>query len=259
MPAAPPLVDLVSIEAAGLNASAAPGERMFDGWLLRFSPGKAKRARCVNAVATGQLSLAARLAHCEAAYAAAGLPLIVRVTAFSTPVDLDASLADMGMHRIDDTRVMVLPGLEPIDTPAAPQGLQWKALTGDALAHAVGALRGSTPRQREAHVARLRHSSVSWRGLALVDGDGETVACGQVAQEGQLAGLYDVFTAPAARGKGYARALCTRLLHLAHGAGARRAYLQVEGDNQAARTIYHGLGFADAYAYHYRTRDPQAA
>jgi ribosomal protein S18 acetylase RimI-like enzyme len=35
--------------------------------------------------------------------------------------------------------------------------------------------------------------------------------------------------------------------------GARHAYLQVEGDNAAARAVYQGLGFADAYAYHYRT------
>lgn len=253
------MVDLVSIETAGLNASAAPGERMFDGWLLRFSPGKAKRARCVNAVAAGQLRLAERIAHCEAAYSAAGLPMIVRVTPFATPVGLDGHLADMGMRRIDDTRVMVLPGLEPIQAPAAPDGLQWRALSVEALARTVGSLRGSTQQQCEAHAARLRHSAIAWSALALVDSGGEAVACGQVAQEGGVAGLYDVFTAPTRRGKGLARALCSRLLHLAHAQGARRAYLQVEGDNHAARAIYHGLGFADAYAYHYRTRDPLGA
>jgi predicted GNAT family acetyltransferase len=35
--------------------------------------------------------------------------------------------------------------------------------------------------------------------------------------------------------------------------------LQVESDNVPARSIYHRLGFTDAYAYHYRTRDPSAA
>ena len=34
--------------------------------------------------------------------------------------------------------------------------------------------------------------------------------------------------------------------------GARHAYLQVEADNHAARSVYQRLGFADAYAYHYR-------
>ena len=37
------------------------------------------------------------------------------------------------------------------------------------------------------------------------------------------------------------------------------AAAQVDSTNTAARTVYQRLGFADAYAYHYRTPDPQAA
>ena len=55
---------LSRIEDAGLNASAPPQQRWLDGWLLRFSPGKAKRARCINAVAPGRLPVADKLALC---------------------------------------------------------------------------------------------------------------------------------------------------------------------------------------------------
>jgi ribosomal protein S18 acetylase RimI-like enzyme len=34
--------------------------------------------------------------------------------------------------------------------------------------------------------------------------------------------------------------------------GASAAYLQVERDNEAARLLYDGMGFADHHAYHYR-------
>ena len=50
----------------------------------------------------------------------------------------------------------------------------------------------------------------------------------------------------------------TGLLAQAHAAGARVAYLQVDADNHPARAIYRRLGFADAYAYHYRSPDPGA-
>ena len=73
--------DLLSrIEDAGLNASAPPQQRWLDGWLVRFSPGKAKRARCFNAVAAGRLPLAQKLALAQAVFDEARLPLVLRIT-----------------------------------------------------------------------------------------------------------------------------------------------------------------------------------
>ena len=80
---------LSRIEDAGLNASAPPEQRWMDGWLVRFSPGKAKRARCINAAARGVSATSDKLALCAALYQQAGLPLVVRLTPFSQPADLD--------------------------------------------------------------------------------------------------------------------------------------------------------------------------
>ena len=57
-----PILLLSRLEGAGINASAPPQQRWVDGWWLRFSPGKAQRARCVQAVANGQRPTAAGLA-----------------------------------------------------------------------------------------------------------------------------------------------------------------------------------------------------
>ena len=103
---------LSRVEDAGLNASAPPQQRWLDGWLVRFSPGKAKRARCINALALGRTPLADKLALCSTLFADAGLPLYVRVTPFSQPAGLDQQLAALGMPRIDDTRVMLMPVAE---------------------------------------------------------------------------------------------------------------------------------------------------
>src|SRR6185369_5608861 len=115
-----PLTLLSRIEDAGLNASAPPQQRWIDGWLVRFSPGKAKRARCINAVAEGRLSLDERLALSEAVFREAGLPMFVRITPFSHPSGLDATLERRGLHRIDDTRVMVAPICPDLPDPLAP-------------------------------------------------------------------------------------------------------------------------------------------
>ncbi|MEN9627829.1 MAG: hypothetical protein RJA10_1056, partial [Pseudomonadota bacterium] len=83
---------LSRIEDAGLNASAPPQQLWMDGWLVRLCPGKAKRARCINALAVGHLSLADKLQEAAAAYRRAGLPVVVRLTPFSQPSGLDSEL-----------------------------------------------------------------------------------------------------------------------------------------------------------------------
>jgi len=249
---------LSRVEDAGLNASAPPQQRWLDGWLVRLSPGKAKRARCINAVAPGRMPVAHKLALCEPVYAAAALPLMVRITPFSEPMGLDGMLEAVGMQRYDDTRVMVLQDLSDIVAPSLAPGLSVHPIGLEVFAQRVGALRGSPLAQRVAHGQRLAQSPVPFRAFELRL-DTEVVACGQYAQEADLVGLYDVFTATQARGRGYASQLCSHLLTQARREGARHAYLQVEGDNHPARAIYHRLGFGDAYAYHYRSRDPADA
>ena len=251
---------LSRVEDAGINASAPPQQRWIDGWLLRFSPGKAKRARCVQAVAAGRLPLDERLALCAAVLRDAGLPLVLRLTPFSQPAGLDQALADRGFHRLDDTRVMVLPAISasPAEPPCTahrwPDGLRLERLSAAEFAAAVGGLRGSPVHQRDAQAQRLALSPVPYQGWALRRRtDGAVLVCGQTAIEADLVGLYDVFCHPQARGQGLARQLCAALLAQARAAGARVAYLQVDADNAPARAIYHRLGFADAYAYHYRS------
>jgi len=246
---------LLRCEDAGLNASAPPQQLWIDGWLVRFSPGKAKRARCINAVALGQLPLAHKLARAQAVFDAAQLPIVVRITPFTQPASLDAELDACGFATMDDTRVMVAPALDHIAPASLPRGLRWEPLGTAAMAQTVGALRGSPLAQRQAHAERLASAAVPFTALGIRRAsDGAIVACGQSAREADLVGLYDVFVAETMRGRGLARLLCTRLLRDARAAAAASAYLQVEAANASARAVYARLGFADGYGYHYRTR-----
>lgn len=248
---------LARIEEAGLNASAPPQQRLVGGWLLRLSPGKAKRARCANAIAASPQPLDAQLARLQSAYEQAALPCIVRITPFTQPSTLDDQLHVRGWHRFDDTRVMVLADLGALAPGAVPAGLRIEAPGNGGYADAVGRLRGSPLAQRQAHAERLVASPVPYRGLLMKDADGQVIAGAQMAIEDELVGLYDVYTAASHRGRGLARWLCTALLAQAREAGAKVAYLQVDADNAPARRVYEAMGFRDAYAYHYRS--PQGA
>lgn len=251
--------DLLSrVEDAGINASAPREQLWVDGWLLRFSPGKAKRARCVQAVAAGRLPVELKLERCLALYAKAGLRPYVRITPFSQPPGLDERLAALGMERIDDTRVMVMSLVASTHAhgdaePALASEAHFQPVDSDEFAEWVGGQRGSSSTERRAHADRLRASPVAYRASLLIDASGMPVAGGQVAIEDDLVGLYDIFTAESTRGRGLARTLCRQLLKAAASVGARTAYLQVDASNAPARQVYQRLGFIDAYAYHYRS------
>ena len=77
--------DLRRVEEIGLNALQTQQQLFYDGWLLRLSPGKAKRARSVNAFFGSTLPLSRKIAHCERVYAEHGLPLLFRITPFVQP------------------------------------------------------------------------------------------------------------------------------------------------------------------------------
>ncbi len=243
---------LSRIEDTGLNASAPPQQRWVDGWIVRFSLGQARRARCINAVAAGRLPLSEKLAACQALYRSAGLRLLFRITPWSQPPDLDEWLARRGYQRFGDSQVMVCDSLPRQAEDVLPTGTRIEGVAPEAFAHIVGEFRGTAPAGRQAHAERLRHSPVPYHGLVLRGADAQVLACAQVAVEGDLVGLYDVFTAPPARGQGLSRRLCARLLQQAREQGARSGYLQVDAGNHAARAVYRRLGFVDGYDYHYR-------
>ena len=245
-------------ETAGLNASAPPQQELLDGWLIRLSPGKAKRSRCVNALAEGRTPLAELLERCRLSFGNAGLPLVIRITPFTRPADLDLHLAALGWQAFDAADVMLLPDLSAFVPRPDDSQARLQALDAQAYAELVGGLRQSSALEIKAHAQRMCASPVRYQGYALRDASDTLLACGQIAQEQQLVGLYDIFTPAERRGRGHARQLCQHLLAQALTQGAQQAYLQVGSDNAAAQALYRGLGFVSAYRYHFRSADPAA-
>lgn len=248
-----PRLDLLRIEEAGLNAMQTQRQLFYDGWVLRISPGTAKRARSVNAHFGSSLPLDEKFAHCEYVYARQGLPALFRMTPFSRPDDLDHALETRGYEAFGETFVQTVFLDRPPELPDPGDDVALEAPDTPAFVDAVGDLRNSTSVEREAHRERLQNSPLDKRHAVVREG-GRVVCTAQVAVEGRLVGVFDVITAPDERGKGYATLACASLLSWGWQHGAQVAYLQVSADNAPAIAVYRKFGFTTAYSYHYRGR-----
>jgi GNAT superfamily N-acetyltransferase len=171
----------------------------------------------------------------------------------SRPTDLDNVLAGRGYLAFGETLVQTLALERPPELPERADEVVIEAPETDAFVDAVDKLRRSTPEQREAHRERLVNSPLVKKHVLLRAGE-RVVCTAQVAIDGSLVGVFDVITAPDARGKGYATLACAWLLSWAWQHGANLAYLQVQADNAPAIAAYRKFGFATAYTYHYRGR-----
>ncbi|MFO1324975.1 MAG: GNAT family N-acetyltransferase [Burkholderiales bacterium] len=242
-------VDLRRVEEAGLNALQTQRQMFYDGWLLRVSPGKARRGRSVNAHFASTLPLPEKIRYCERVYGERHLPVLFRMTPFVQPPALADALAAHGYVAFDTTLVQVV-RLDRAPEVVDADGVDVATPTPAAFADAVAVLQDATPEQRDAYYERLIGNTLHGRAMAAYV-DGRAVGVGTVMLEDGLAGVFSMATAPDVRRRGIASALVARLLTWAWEHGAAHAYLQVQADNHPALAVYGKFGFATAYTYHY--------
>ena len=152
------------VEEAGLNALQSQRQLFYDGWLLRLAPGKARRARSVNAHFGSTLPLAQKIRYCERVFEERHLPVLFRMTPFVQPADLDAALAAHGYVAFDPTLVQVARLARPPE-PVDPAGCEIAAPSDPEFADALSALQGLSAEGRAALLQRMAASPLRTRAL----------------------------------------------------------------------------------------------
>ncbi|GBG12231.1 hypothetical protein PAT3040_07099 [Paenibacillus agaridevorans] len=237
------------LEEISLNGWPALQTVLLGGWLVRFADGYTKRSNSVSAIYDGFPEADEKIRICEALYRARGLAPVFKVTPFVHPGDLDDRLQSRGYGKIDHTLVKAAP-LAGIEAPSREDLTLTEEIT-EVWLDAVAELQKLTPSQRET-TRRMFANRPLKQGFAMLEENGRPVACGLAVIEDGWAGLYDIVTAPEARGRGFGEAITRGLFRYAHKQGARMGYLLVVRDNTAANGLYDKLGFETVYEYWYR-------
>jgi GNAT superfamily N-acetyltransferase len=240
------------IERASLRAWPGVESVRFEGWELRFSGGFTRRANSVQPLAAAaRPTLAARVSHCEAWYAARGVDSVFRLTTLTDP-GLDGYLAERGYARANPTAVLYreVPGH---DVESGPGTLAEREV-GPWL-ESYAAVSGLSTRALES-MRRILAAALPRQRFGVLVVDEQSVCCGLAVVDDGLVGLFDIVTAPAQRRRGHGASLVAGLLRWGAEAGSRIAYLQVVRANLPALRLYEKLGFEPAYEYWYRVKSP---
>ncbi|WP_175411857.1 GNAT family N-acetyltransferase [Streptomyces sp. TRM64462] len=220
-------------------------------WTLRAARGFTRRANSVLAVGDPGLPLDDALARVRAWYGARGLPAYVQAStgAEGTQERLCAALEQRGWVREVTTEVRIA-GLAPV----ADQAVGADDLASVTLARVPDEAwlrRYQRVGEPGPHVRAVLTAGPSvW--FASIAGEGDVpAAIGRCVVDGRWAGFMAVEVDPAYRRRGLAKAVMVALAARALEEGASAAWLQVESDNDAARALYDGMGFAVHHRYHH--------
>jgi len=218
-----------------------------DGWVLRHSGGISRRADPVApfTVDGAMPDLGERLETIEAAYRAKGTPPRFQVSPAAAPDGLDDVLAQRGYEIEAPVYLMIRAASGNDALPPAGVNLALEAGTAwwDLYRKGFG-------RDARAIVAGSRERPAF---AEIPRENGSPIAIGLAVEGGDFLGIFSMYTAPEARGRGHGCAIIEAFAAHAIENGRSTLYLQVERKNVAAIRLYERLGFEIAYGYHYRT------
>ncbi|MFE1552914.1 GNAT family N-acetyltransferase [Streptomyces sp. NPDC058718] len=217
-------------------------------WTLRAADGFTRRANSALPLGDPGVPVAEALTRVREWYAARKLPAYVQTAtgAEGTQELLCAELDRHGWRREISAQVQI-GALAPIgDQDADVSGVRLSRTVDEAWLGRYQRFGQPSPAVRPV----LTSGPSVW--FASVAGTGEVpAAIGRCVVDGRWAGFMAVEVDPAFRRRGLATTVMTALARQALDEGASAAWLQVEADNDGARALYDGMGFAVHHHYHH--------
>jgi N-acetylglutamate synthase len=241
--------DILSLEAVSARAWPAARQTTLGGWRLHASSGFSGRINACWPLGDPGQELDDAIAGTEAWYAGHNLPSRFKIVddAANAPATLTARLAELGYRTHTETVMMVGPAAGAPDSAVVLE----EAL--DRRFAAVFAATADGPGDAQERLETLARVPTP-RAFARLDAAASPAAIGACAADGDWAGVFAMRTDARFRRQGLASRILSSLMAFAAGAGATRAWLQVEADNAGAIALYRGAGFAEAYRYRYWQR-----
>jgi ribosomal protein S18 acetylase RimI-like enzyme len=245
------MLDLERVAAAHWRGTE---EEWLGGWLLRAAEGFTGRANSALPLGEPGMPLDNALAAVTGWYRARALPPMIAV-----PLPVGTAPVDDFDNQLSERSWVTRPGPAFVMTAelpgaAAPAGLPdgTRFRVDDEPDDAWLAMYRYRGQDRLPRAGRKVLMSASFQAFASIRHGGEALAIGRLSVATGWAGITAVQVTPGRRRAGLGAALTASVCAEAVKRGVRRAFLQVETENMAARALYERCGFRYSHRYHYR-------
>jgi ribosomal protein S18 acetylase RimI-like enzyme len=221
------------------------------GWVLRLSEGVTRRANSVLPLRYTGEDVVQDVKTVENLYREKGLPVVFQLPDYFEPENLRETLVSRGYKCVDESLVLTAK-IEDIHTAhqegctyaLAYEGTdQWFQALADLSHFNQQSLRG-----QKSIIERIPFSS---KVFCCARTNNKIVGVGLGVVQQKVLGMYSIVVHSGYRRRGIGQSMVGHILQWGRASSVNYVYLQVQGDNRGAISLYEKIGFKECYRYRY--------
>jgi len=235
-----------------LSSNAWPAKTyiFLNGWILRLSEGVTKRANSVYPLRYTGKDLLKDIKTVERVYKEKDLPVIFQLPDYFEPKNLQDTLFSLGYGSIDESLVMTAHTEDICAVTNREYTYSTEDKSSDNWFQALARFSGYRSNVLEGHKNILKRIPFS-KVFCSARENNEIVGIGLGVIEREYMGIFELSVDFNYRRKGIGQSMVGLLVEWGKLNSAVHVYLQVQGDNVGAISLYKKIGFKECYRYRY--------
>lgn len=241
-------MEIRNIELMLMRTWPALEERIYDGWVLRFSKGYTKRSNCINPLYESYFDLEEKFKYCKKIYEEKGQQLIYKIIDTEVSLVVDEFLEKKGLEKKDMVTVKEI-DLTNIDYNLKNIKINWGF---SKEWYEFYSKENKLSIEEKVVLKELLKKNDKNNVYVYKTENKEIIAVAMGSIEKNSMGIFNVYVKDTYRKKGYATEILEGLLVEARKINVEKAYLQVMETNEKALNLYRKMGFVPKYRTWYR-------
>ncbi len=224
---------------------------LLSGWILRISEGITKRANSVLPLSYFGENLLVDIEQVEKLFQETDLPIIFQLSDYFEPKNLLEQLLELNYEIIDESLLMIAE-IEKINEISLNKSFLYSHIIEESTSwfDAYSMLTKCSPERmigNKAIIDRIKFP----KGFFFAKHNDQIVGIALAVIERENIGSYDMIVHSDYRRQEIAQSLIKKIFDWGKELYVKGAYLQVQGDNSGAISLYKKVGYKECYRYRY--------